>query len=121
MIIEQERPFVSVFSKNSDGLLLFADYNFENPTILLQNMDIALALDDIYEDIVFGKEASALKSPPDCTAIPRRFFCFLFQKKAYLCHIIRHWSLGIRDWFARINKRGIKKPQKTTIPPSTNH
>jgi Uma2 family endonuclease len=54
IIIEQTYPLVSVFSKNKDGLLVFADYNAENPTILLPNLDITLSLEDIYADIAFG-------------------------------------------------------------------
>jgi Uma2 family endonuclease len=54
IIIEQERAFVSVFSKNKDGLLVFADYNAENPTVLLPSLDITLNLEDIYDDVEFG-------------------------------------------------------------------
>jgi Uma2 family endonuclease len=54
IVIEQERPFVSVFSKNSDGLHLFADYDFENPSILLEGLGIVLNLEDIYDDVEFG-------------------------------------------------------------------
>ena len=53
IIIEQERPFVTIFSNNVNGLHTFENYDFSNPIIVLSDLDITITLEDIYEDVDF--------------------------------------------------------------------
>ena len=48
------RPFLTVFSNNANGLHTFENYDVNNPIIVLSDLDITIALADIYEDVDFG-------------------------------------------------------------------
>ena len=54
LVVEQDVPTVSVYSKTADGILLFADYDFKNAHIPLAALDISLTVNDIFEGVVFG-------------------------------------------------------------------
>jgi Uma2 family endonuclease len=53
MIIEQLRPAVTVYTRNSNGAITVADYDFNNPIIMLSDLGIAIGLEDIYEGVEF--------------------------------------------------------------------
>ena len=53
IIIEQDNPFVSVYTKNKDGSFLLMDYKFDTPIIHLVLLNIQIDLNDIYDRVFF--------------------------------------------------------------------
>ena len=53
IIIEQDNPFVSVYTKNKDGSFLLMDYKFDTPIIHLDLLNIQIDLNDIYDRVFF--------------------------------------------------------------------
>lgn len=53
IIVEQDSPFISVYTKNTDGSFLLVDYNFNKPIIPLPLLNIQINLNDVYERVNF--------------------------------------------------------------------
>ncbi len=53
IVLEQTLPFVSLHTKTTDNLQLFADFDAETPIIPLPLLEISLNFEEIYEGLFY--------------------------------------------------------------------